>query len=257
MRKTLIFACCLFSYSSFAQFEAGLAYSLSVPLKEMGNNIQVTHSAVSDVRYRFKKVQNKFWAGIQLSFGNYASKTEKQHYEFRDGSITEADVTFTSNIFSAHLTGGYDFLKDKAVIPYITAKLGISNFYSMVFIGDPNDNNGCKPLKQKNVFNDAALSAGGGIGIKINADKVFKATNRTWWINFSVNYLTGGNLSYLNVKHLHHDSMMDPDSKPFLVQFVNISTNEIHEHSVAEVFKSRINMVDIKVGAMFPLRSGK
>lgn len=253
MRK--IFSLCaysLFSFTCFAQIEGGINYSLSVPLGDMGHHIQPAHNAVLDLRYRFSRNKSLAWMGVQLGLGNYAHKTREQEYMFSDGSTTRVNVTFTSNIFNAHLAGGYDLLRDKAVTPYVTAKAGFSTFYSRVYIPDPTDNGSCTALKNKNVYDEAVWSAGMGAGLKLDANKIFKATTRTWWIDFSLNYLTGGNISYLNVKHIVHDSGMNPDSKGFNVQFVNVSTNEIHEHQVAEVFKNRISLLDFKVGVVVP-----
>src|SRR5687767_606179 len=152
MRKALplLLASFFLSFTTFAQFEAGVNYSMAIPVKQMGKNIQLTHSGIFDFRYHPKKLAcGMVWGGVQLGLGNYASKTEKQLYQFRDGSSTEVDVMFTSNIFNAHLTGGIDLLKNKDVTPYITGKAGLSNFYSSIYIPDPTDNDGCRPLDRK------------------------------------------------------------------------------------------------------------
>jgi hypothetical protein len=233
-----------------AQFEANLSYSMAIPLKELANNINVTHSAVADVRYQFKKTAKNFWIGTQFGLGTYAVKTQKQFYQFRNGAVTEADVRFTSNIFNAHLTAGFDLLRNKPIIPYIIMKSGLSEFYTKVYIPDPDDDGGCKPLENKNVYKDAAWSTGMGAGIKVAGNKIFKKDHsRDWWIDLSANYLTGGIVNYLNVNHImEHNDNTTSDSKGFNVTFVNLTTNEIHQHEVAEVFTSRINQLDIKLG---------
>ncbi len=245
----LVLMGCITIYTN-AQLEASLSYSMAIPLKDMADNINLTHSGVADIRYQFKKTAKNFWIGTQLGLGTYAVKTQKKFYQFSNGSVTEADVRFTSNTFNSHLTIGADLLLNKPIIPYIIMKGGLSEFYTKVYIPDPDDQSGCKPLENKNVYKDAAWSTGMGAGVKVAGNKIFKKDHLDdWWIDLSANYLTGGTINYLNVKHImeHNDNTI-PDPKGFNVTFVNLATNEIHQHQVAEVYTSRITQLDIKLG---------
>jgi hypothetical protein len=190
-----------------------------------------------------------------LGWGTYAHKKEDQHYEFRDGSTTDVKVTFSSNVFNSHLVTSYDLLSEAPVIPYVAVQAGFSNFYTKIYIPDPHETGSCRPLTNKNVFKDATWSAGGGAGARINASKVFKhlKTNKLWF-DFSANYLTGGDVSYLNVKHLQHMDATEPHAKEYNLRFVNVTTNELHEHQVSQVFNSRISMVALKVGGILSFR---
>src|ERR1700755_3016562 len=119
MRKIFTLTSLLTSITSFAQSEAGLSSSASVPLKEMKSNIPVVHNAVFDARYRFDHGDSRLWTGVQAWFGNYASKTLEQMYQFRDGTSTLANVTFNSNIMSMVAAAGFDLVtKGKGFIPY-------------------------------------------------------------------------------------------------------------------------------------------
>ncbi len=256
MRKIIqfIFLCC-FVFSAKAQLQAGFNYSMAVPQKEMANNINLTHSIVTDIRYQFKGAAKNFWVGSQFGFGLYAMKTQKEVYQFGNGETTEANVRFTSNIFNTHLIVGADLLSNTAFIPYVTAKGGLSKFYSKVYIPDPSDGGSCKPLENKNVYKDANWSAGFGAGVKIAGNKIVKELHRNdFWLDFSVNYLTGGSVNYLNAKHVMDDNNTNTGSKSYNVTFVHITTNEIHQHKVAEIFTSRIDQLDIKLGLFVKLR---
>jgi hypothetical protein len=228
---------------------------MAIPLKEMGKNINLTHSLVADIRYRLKGEARNFWVGTQLGLGVYAITNQEQLYQFSNGSTTEAKVNFTSNIFNAHVIGGADFNREKNITPYITAKGGLSNFYTRVYIPDPNDQGSCKPLENKNVYKDVTWSAGVGAGLRIAGNEIFKKSHsRNWWVDFSTNYLTGGSVNYLNVKHMmEHNDNTSFDPKGYNVTFVNLTTNEIHQHEVAEVYTSPINQLDIKLGILFRL----
>jgi hypothetical protein len=256
MKKiVLFFSFAAITISSIAQFETNFSYSMAVPLREMGDNINLTHSAVADVRYHFKKSTNWLWVGTEYGIGVYAIKNQKQLYQFSNGATTEAKVNFTSNVFNAHAIVGADLMPGKPITPYIVAKAGLSNFFTSVYIADPNDADGCKPLENKNVFKDNTWSAAAGVGVKIAMNKIFKKSKSDhWWLDFSANYLTGGTVSYLNVKHLQKvDDNTAPDAKGYNLSFVNIQTNEVHEHSVAEIFSSNVTQLDLKIGILVRL----
>jgi hypothetical protein len=258
MKKTLLSALvgCT-AVCANAQFETGFSYSMAIPLKEMAHNINLTHSGVADLRYHFKKSASNFWVGTQFGLGVYAVTNQDQTYQYSNGSTTEATVNFTSNIFNAHAIAGIDLLTDKPVTPYITIKGGISNFYTRIYIPDPNDQDGCKPLENKNVYKDATWSTGVGAGVKIPGSTIVKkGCSKDWWIDFSTTLITGGTVNYLNVKHLmdHNDNTSNTaDAKGYNVTFVNVTTNEIHQHEVAELLTSRINQLDMKLGVFFRL----
>jgi hypothetical protein len=241
--------------SCSAQFETNLSYSMAIPFGEMGDNIDLTHSAVADIRYHFKKSTNWLWVGTEYGIGVYAVKNQKQLYQYSNGTTTEATVNFTSNVFNAHAIVGADLMPGKPITPYFVVKGGLSNFFTSVYIADPNDPDGCKPLENRNVFKDLTWSAAAGAGVKIAMKKIFKKSNSDrWWLDFSANYLTGGPVSYLNVKHLQSvDNNTTPDAKGYNVSFVNLQTNDVHEHQVAEIFSSKVNQLDIKLGLLIRL----
>jgi hypothetical protein len=258
MKKILlsIFSSCIAIFAT-AQFEANFSYSMAIPVKEMGHNINLTHSGVADIRYHFKKAAEKLWVGAQFGLGVYAITNQEQTYQFANGSTTQANVNFTSNVFNSHAIAGIDLVSGKPITPYITAKGGFSKFYTRIYIPDPNDQDGCKPLESKSVYKDGTWSAGAGAGVKISGSTIVKkGCSNNWWIDFSANYLTGGSVNYLNVTHLmdHNDNTAPTaDSKGYNVTFVNVTTNEIHQHQVAELLTSRINQIDLKLGLLFRL----
>jgi hypothetical protein len=239
---------CLFSQ---AQFQGNISYNMSVPLKEMADNINLTHSMFFDMRYKFNN--SPLWLGSQFGIGTYAETTERQTYTFSSGETTEADVRFSSNVMNLHMVAGIDLVSKGSVIPYVNIKGGYSQFFTCIYIPDPSDDGGCKALENKNVFKDGAWSTGAGAGIKIPLNKLVKDKfGFNTWIDFSAGYLVGGEISYINAKKLMND---DPNSnpKPFNVTFVHVATNELHQHKVAEVFTSRINQLDLKLGILFKL----
>ena len=70
----------------------------------------------------------------------------------------------------------------------------------------------------------------------------------------SANTIRGGTLSYINTKHLMDPSAItDPDAKPLDVEFINVSTQAIHEHTVAQVYTSALRMLEFRAGVTISL----
>jgi hypothetical protein len=252
MKKYLLPAIGAFlSISSFAQPQANISYNMAIPMKEMAENINLTHSMVFDLRYKFN--QTPLWLGTQFGIGTYAETTEKQTYTFDNGSTTEADVRFSSDVMNLHMVFGVDLASKGAVIPYVNIKGGYTKFFTSIYIPDPSDGGECKALENKNLYKDGAWSTGAGAGMKILLSKLVKEKfGYNTWIDFSVGYLAGGELNYINSKKLMNDEP-NPNAKPYNVTFVHLSTNELHQHKVAELFTSRINQLDLRLGILFKL----
>ncbi|MBI1783172.1 MAG: hypothetical protein HYR66_17675 [Sphingobacteriales bacterium] len=162
----------LFAAVLFAQFEITGGYSMAIPRGKMNDYINLTNSVTLRGIYRLP-VNSKVWVGADLAIGTYAQKTEQQTYEFTNGATTTTNVRFSSNEFNGHLAFGYDLLSERKLVPYITAKAGMSNFYSSIYIEDPHDADGCHPLQNKNVFGDVTFSYGAGAGLRFDGKQVF------------------------------------------------------------------------------------
>jgi hypothetical protein len=67
-----------------AQIKGGFSYSLSLPQKEMKENIKPIHSMNLVFMSHLKKVSKLAW-GIEAGFGQYASFTKDQEVRFPDG----------------------------------------------------------------------------------------------------------------------------------------------------------------------------
>lgn len=251
MKRILLLSCLLlFSLSIFAQFELTGGYSAAIPQGKMKDYINVTHSFSFKGAYRLP-VNPKVWVGVDGTIGTYAQKTERQTYQFTNGAITETNVRFSSNVVNIHPVIGYDLVKDGKIVPYVTAKVGATNFYSSIYIEDPHDADGCRPLQNRNVFGDVTFSYGAGAGFRLDGQQLFKSRSNNWALDLSVNYLTGGTLDYINVRHLQDNAT--PNPKEFKVQFVNVTTNEIHEHKVAQVYTSKLRQLDIRLSFVYRL----
>src|SRR6188508_2345066 len=244
----------LFFSANSQQWKFNSSYSLAMPKQEMGKNIQPAHSMQNGILYQLPGALKQLSVGLEFGIGIYAYETIDQTFQFDNNTSTVLPVDYSSNTFNTNIHARFNLLSDKNfIIPYITAKGGLYNFYSSIYIGDPEDDGGCHALEQENIMNDKTMywSAGGGLQINPTIFSKNKHTSRLM-IDISANTIQGGDISYINTKHLMDaPTVSDPDAKPLNVQFINASTQSIHEHKVAQVYTSPLKMLEFRAGITF------
>jgi hypothetical protein len=257
----LLFITCI-SLTASSQTKLGGSYSMSVPRGEMGDNIGLLHSLNFTFQYSIPGTSDRLVVGAETGLGIYASIMKHQDLSFPDGSGIQTDVNYTSNVFNGSLFTRVNFLKDRTWSPYVNLKGGYSQFYSNVVVGDPEDASSCEALERKNLIRDHTffMAYGGGVQIDLS---VFSRKEKPGkcLIDLSVNKINGGSLNYINTKHIESEMHTDPNNpapttgkgEPFNLRFINITTQTIHEHQVAELYNSPLRMLDIKVGMLFTL----
>jgi len=246
----------LFFSANSQQWKFTTSYSLGIPRQEMSKNIQPAHSLQTGILYQFPGQLNRLSAGLEFGIGIYAHERIDQTFQFDNNTSTVLPVDYSSNVFNANLQARFNLLSDKNfIIPYINAKGGLYNFYSSIYIGDPEDDGGCHALEQENIMNDKTMywSAGGGLQINPTLFSKNKRITKVM-IDISANTIRGGEINYINTKHLMDaQSMNDPDGKPLEVKFINVSTQAIHEHTVAQVYTSPLRILEFRAGITLSL----
>lgn len=245
----------LFFSANSQQWKLTSSYSLGIPQQEMKKNIPPAHSLQAGVMYQLPSLK-QLSVGLELGIGVYASKRIEQTFRFDNNTSSIVPVNYSSNVFNTNLHARLNLLSDKNyAIPYINVKGGLYNFFSNVYIEDPNDPLGCHALQQKNIINDKTLywSAGGGLQIDPSIFSKHKHNGRVM-IDISANTIHGGTMDYINTKHIMDvQSVNDPGGKPLNVQFINVSTQAIHEHTVAQVYSSPLRLLEFRAGVTLML----
>lgn len=255
------YLCILFigiSIDAAAQMKSGLSYSLSLPQQEMKQNIRPAHSVNAVFTSQFKKLSKFSW-GIEVGLGQYAGFTKDQDIRFPDGTGINTKVSYSSSIATAGILGRFSFFKEAKVNPYLAGKLGYANFFSKVIVADPHDEDDCKPLDKKTPIRDHSFFASYGAGMQIDVSSNKKPGNA--WLDISVSQLHGTKLDYINVKdikdHINNDpgnpAPVSDKSVPLSIRFVNVTTQTIHEHQLAEVYTSPLRLLEFKVGVVWRL----
>jgi hypothetical protein len=248
--STLLLITFFFSANS-QQWKIISDYSLGIPQQEMAKNIQPAHSLQGGILYQLPGQLKQLSVGIELGIGSYASKRIDQTFQFDNNAASVVPVNYSSNTFNVNLQTRWNLLSNKNfVIPYINAKGGLYNFFSTIYIDDPNDIGGCHALEQKTLINDKTIywSAGGGLQVD---PAIFSRNKRKGnvLIDISANTIHGGTMDYINTKHLvDAQTINDPGGKPLQVQFINASTQQIHEHTVAQLYTSPLRLLEFRAG---------
>jgi hypothetical protein len=226
---------------------------MSLPRQEMKQNIRPVHSMNAIFTSYFKKLTRLSW-GIEAGFGQYASFTKDQDIRFPDGTGINTKVSYSSSVATAGVLTRFSLFKEAKVNPYLTGKLGYASFFSKVVVADPEDDDDCKPLDKKTPIHDHSFFAAYGAGLQIDVSSKKKPNNA--WLDISINQLHGTQLSYINVKDIKNHINNDPanpipatnKSVPLSISFVNVTTQTIHQHQLAEVYTSPLRLLEMKIG---------
>ena len=241
-----------------AQIDGGFSYSMSLPRHEMKQNIRPVHSLNAIFISPVKNISKLSW-GIEAGFGTYAFFTKDQDIRFPDGMGIQTKVSYSSNVATGGIVTRYTLFKEAKVNPYLAGKLGYAGFFSKVIVADPENEDDCKPLDKKTPIYDHSFFASYGAGLQIDISSKKKPKNA--WLDISVNQLHGTKLNYINVKdiknHIHNDpnnpAPVSEKSVPLSIRFVNVATQTIHEHQLAEVYNSPLRLLEMKIGVRWRL----
>ena len=258
-----IFSIILICLNGSAQFKLAPVYSMSVPQGEMNDNIGLLHSINLSGQYTIPGTSGRLVVGAETGIGMYATVVKQQDLRFPDGSGINTAVTYSSNVFNGGLFTRVNVLKDKLWSPYASLKGGYAQFFSNVTVEDPDDPSECRALERKNIIKDHSFFVGYGGGVQIDI-KAFSRNEEEgkYIIDISVNKIRGGSLNYINTKNIQSHTHTDPNSppppsggksEPLNIHFININTQTIHEHQVAELYNSPLRMLDIRIGLLFTL----
>ena len=253
--STLFISCLLYFTASSQSLKLLGNYSLGLPQQDMGSNIQPVHSLHLGALYQLPGRLKNLAVGLEFGGGIYAYKKVDQTFNFDANTSTVVPVIYNSNVANFNLQTRYQLLDESnsMIVPYITAKAGVYTFFSNITIEDPSDPDGCHPLDKKNLMKDRSLYWSAGAGFLINPT-IFSKNKKESPVMFdlSINTIRGGELDYINTKDLKDEQDLQ-NGKPLLAKFINVSTQDIHQHKVAQVYTSPLRILEIKAGVVFKL----
>lgn len=204
---------------------------------------------------------------FKASIGTYSHRTLQQTYIFDSTNSTTTDVTYSSAMnrmsfgTKVYLTHQY-----RAVRPFITPQVGMAFMRSRIVIADPQDEDDCKPLDRKTTQRHSGFTYGGEAGVEIALDRLSGngATGESRHkLYASVSFMQSFQpFEYVNVKYMQdHDhsamapgenhSSMSSDGREINTTFINVSTQNIHEHKIAELYRTQLRFWSIGIGYVY------
>jgi hypothetical protein len=196
---------------------------------------------------------------VKGSLGMYSHQIIPQTYIFGNGDQTTVNVNYNSSmhkiLFGTKFQIGNEY---RMVNFFVTPQIGGAFLNSRIYIEDPNTQAGeCKALESSHPHRSKAGVYGGEIGAQINLSH-FRSGGFKHRINVSVNYLGGFKpVEYINVKYMkdetHGVAGSDPmnhdnSGRDLTATFINVTTNATHDHKIAELYQTPLQMWGFQIG---------
>lgn len=205
---------------------------------------------------------------LKGSLGTYSNKTLQQTYIFDSTSSTTTNVHYTSAMNRVSLGAKIHLVNEyHAIRPYITPQIGMAYMRSRIVIDEPNNQDDCKALERKTTQHYSGYTYGAEAGVEVSLDKLFKnvSTENKHRLYASVTFMNSFNkFEYVNIKYMQdHDHMIMPaggssggsgasdDGRDVNSTFINVSTNTIHEHKIAELYRTNLQFWGFSVGYVY------
>lgn len=248
------------------QFKIGAFIPIDIPNKTIMPKMSVNAGLGLQVAYR-PFLGFPAYLELKGNIGNYSNRTLRQTYNFGNGSQTTTDVTYKSAmnkvLFGTKFFIGNDY---QGIRAFITPQVGTVFLKSNIVIADPTDVDDCKPLERKTTQRDAGFVYGGEIGAEIALNKLIRsmASENRHHLVISASFLNGFKpFEYVNVRYMKdesHDALpadgghaghTDADGRDINTTFINVSSNALHEHKIAELYRTSLQFWSLNIGYTF------
>lgn len=241
-------------------WQIGLYGSIDVPIRSEMPKMSTNLGAGAQLSYRPIR-HLPFYVELGGSFGQYSSRTSEETFVFSDGSSTVTDVSFSSRMHKIQLgtkfyyTGYY-----RPVRGYVTPQIGYAFMKSRIRIEDPEDEDGCRPLDNQIRQRSGDFTYGLELGAEFDMRKIIRGEDRPEQRLFVSASFLGSfhSVDYVNVRYMNehehgisgddHSHMDMDEDRDLTVEFVNLATDNIHEHKVAELYRTPLRFVTINIG---------
>ncbi len=250
----VLFAILSFSVKSQVIGQMGVFVPIDIPDRAIMPNMSVNAGFGLNASYS-PFPNSPFYLEFKSSWGQYYYQTLTQTYSFTDGSTTVTDVNYSSGM-SKYLLGTKVMVGRElwAVRGFVTPQIGLSKMKSRIYIEDPNDVDNCKPLENRTTHKFTGGVYGGEVGLEIDLSRIIPTiqTEYTHKLVLTANFLGSfGHMEYVNVKYMEnevHDPNVVHDDRDINATFINVGSNDLHEHKIAELYHTPMNMWGFSIG---------
>jgi|GEM_PF-5020636 len=230
----------------------GGGYQLGLAQGNFRQGMNAQHSLMAQGALPVTGLTSNLQLGAEIGYGIYAA--ERYRINYRAGvNYIDASINYTSSVLQGGVQATYLFGKDRLLTPYFTVRAGYMGFFSGFTIED-NDPLACRVLEQENILRDGSFYKGYGAGIRWRVGQ--EGRSRRHFVDLSVSHITGDPVDYANMDRLHrHGGPVETTKgRPVQARFVAAGSNDVHEHTIAEVFRNRLNLVQVRLSYVTYLR---
>ncbi len=264
MKNILLFFLFISGVSFGQTYQIGAFVPIDIPMKSIMPRASVVGGFGLSTYF---SPESKLPMAFELkgNLGSYSNLTLNQTYEFSDGSQTKTDVTYSSNFHkfmlgtrfsSRYALDGMEF--------YFTPQIGLGTMRSRIYIADPMDEDDCKALENTIVQRDNGFLYGLEAGFDVRLNKLIPVSKIEdgHRIFISANYLSSfKSFDYINIRYMEdkvhgvngheNHNLMDEEGRDINAQFVNVTSNNLHEHKIAELYTTPLKYIGIQFGYVF------
>ncbi len=253
----------IFSFAQRAQI--GTYFTCDIPnhtiMPKMSGNFGL------GLQFAYKPIQRiPVLLELKGSVGSYSNRTLKQTYYFDSVSSTTTNVTYSSAMNRLNFGAKIYFANEyRAFRPYLTPQVGMAFMRSKIVIADPQDQDDCKALERKTTQRYSGFTYGGELGLEVSMNQLFKnvESENKHRLYASVTFMNSFNtFEYVNVKYMQdHDHaamtggstevITTEDGRDINTTFINVSTNSLHEHKIAELYRTQLQFWGFNIGYTF------
>lgn len=242
------------------KWEYGYGLHYQSPQGSMAHNINGATGVSFQAGYHLPVLKNKLSVNADFGSGRYGKQRVEQTFQ---SDAVQTPTNFMVNYINfanyTHLNLRYEMVSKGIVIPYVQMIGGRQTLGTRVRINEYDEGfggDGCEPLENDVTFRKRTMvwGYGGGVLVNLTSNKQRRCSENDILINFSVSQIRGGSMDYVNVKQLEQvQSTPEPDEtgKAFTIPFININTNNIHNHTVARVYNSPLQQLQFRLGVIF------
>jgi hypothetical protein len=200
--------------------------------------------------------EKNFSAGFAFSRCSYGTKTEAikfNTYGYEVNTNLRVNNDFTNiSLYSRYKLGKLN----NFITPFAEGKFGWGFLSTRLHIEESMDMGGCEPVQRNTVYQDGSwiAYAGGGLDLKLNGifRKEKEERNLKAYISLTAGYNFGGKVSYFNPEHADKTSgHQHSDVQDYNATFINIQTQELHEHTIGTIQRANLSMAEFKLGIGF------
>src|SRR3989344_1212053 len=228
--------------------QIGTYFTCDIPNKSVMPKMST--NAGLGLQFAYKPVQRiPMMLEFKASVGMYSNRTLQQTYYFDSLNKTTADVTYSSAMNRLSFGTKFYLVNEyRTIRPFITPQVGMAFMRSKIVIADPQDEDDCKALERKTTQRYSGFTYGGEVGVDVSMNQLFKlnSEDNKHRLYASVTFMNSfDRFEYVNIKHMkdHDHAAMNGESggtataegdRDINGNFINVSTNSIHEHKISE-----------------------